>query len=104
MQLYKHNTSHDGTHKQAVGRSVDVALFVEELAEIYSTPTPKGWREAEKRNCIDWLVVCLQWPGSNIYTRNLNMNPTQIRLITILGTKENIPNLKITWTLIFSFL
>ena len=32
------------------------------------------------------------------------MNPTQIRLIIILGTKENIPNLKITWTLIFSFL
>ena len=28
------------------------------------------------------------------------MNPTQIRLITILGTKGNIPNLKITWTLI----
>ena len=29
---------------------IDVALFVEELAEIYSTPTPKGWREAEKSN------------------------------------------------------
>ena len=33
MQLYKHNTSHDGTHKQAGGRSVDVGLFAEELAE-----------------------------------------------------------------------
>ena len=24
------------------------ALLVEELAEIYITPTPKGWREAKK--------------------------------------------------------
>ena len=29
---------------------IDVALLVEELAEMYSTPTPKGWREAEKSN------------------------------------------------------
>ena len=28
----------------------DVALLVEELSEIYSTPTPKGWRKAEKSN------------------------------------------------------
>ena len=28
---------------------IDVALLVEELAEIYSTPTPKGWREAKKK-------------------------------------------------------
>ena len=33
MQLYKHNTSYDGTHKQARGRSVDAALFAEELVE-----------------------------------------------------------------------
>ena len=26
----------------------DVALLVEELAEIYSTPTPKGWPEPKK--------------------------------------------------------
>ena len=42
MQLYKHNTSHDGTHKQAKGRSVNAALFAEELIEIYSTPTPNA--------------------------------------------------------------
>ena len=94
MQLYKYDTSRDGTHRKARYRSVDAALLVEELAEIYSTPTPKGWREAEKSNCIDWLVVCLQWPGSNIYTQNLNMNPTQIWLIIILVVKENIPNLR----------
>ena len=33
MQLYKHNTSHDGTHKQAGDRSVVVALFTEEVTE-----------------------------------------------------------------------
>ena len=48
MQLYKYDISHDGTHRQARGRSVDGALLVEELIEIYSTPTPKGWREDGK--------------------------------------------------------
>ena len=28
----------------------NAALLVEELAEIYTTPTPKGWREAKKSN------------------------------------------------------
>ena len=28
---------------------IDAALLVEELTEIYSTPTPKGWREAKKK-------------------------------------------------------
>ena len=28
----------------------DVALLAEELAEIYSTPTPKGWPEPKKSN------------------------------------------------------
>ena len=35
------------TDKPEVDR-IDVALLVEELTEIYSTPTPKGWREARK--------------------------------------------------------
>ena len=29
---------------------IDAALRVEELVEINSTPTPKGWREVEKSN------------------------------------------------------
>ena len=45
MHLYRYDTSCDGTHRQASGRSVDAALLVEELIEIYSTPTPKGWCE-----------------------------------------------------------
>ena len=48
MQLYKHNSSRDGTHKQAGGRSVDAALFAEELVEIYSTPTPNATAKARK--------------------------------------------------------
>ena len=58
MQLYKYDTSCDGTHRQARGQSVDATLLVEELVEIYSTPTPKGWREAKKEIVlIDWLSV-----------------------------------------------
>ena len=29
---------------------IDAALLVEELAEIYGTSIPKGWREAGKSN------------------------------------------------------
>ena len=32
---------------------IDATLLVEELTEIYSTPTPKGWREAKKVIGID---------------------------------------------------
>ena len=35
------------TDKSEVGW-IDAALLVEELIEMYSTPTPKGWREAKK--------------------------------------------------------
>ena len=35
------------TDKPEVDR-IDAALLVEELVEIYITPTSKGWREAEK--------------------------------------------------------
>ena len=40
------------TDKPEVGQT-DVALLVEELAEIQTTPTPKGWRKAKKVICID---------------------------------------------------
>ena len=48
MQLYKYDTSRDGTHKQAEGRSADAALFTEELVEIYNTPTPNAMANAKK--------------------------------------------------------
>ena len=40
------------TDKSEVDR-IDVDLLVKELVEIYSTPTPKGWREAKKIIGID---------------------------------------------------
>ena len=48
MQLYKHNTSHDDTHKQAGGQSIDAALFAKKLTKIYSTPTPNAMAKARK--------------------------------------------------------
>ena len=36
------------TDTPEVGRT-DVALLVEELIGIYSTPTPKGWHGAKKK-------------------------------------------------------
>ena len=36
------------TDKLEVGRT-DAALLPEELAEIYSTPTPKGWLEPKRK-------------------------------------------------------
>ena len=58
MQLYKYNASRDGTHKQVGGQSVDVSLFVEELAEIYSTPTPNAMAKARKIVLIDCSSSC----------------------------------------------
>ena len=58
MQLYKYDTSHDGTYRQAGGRSVDAALLVEELTEIYSTPTPNAMAKVGKIVLIECLFSC----------------------------------------------
>ena len=42
------------TEKPEVGRT-DAALLTEELAEIYSTPTPKGWPEPKKVRNLYWI-------------------------------------------------
>ena len=51
--------NHDGTYRQAVEVDrIDAAILAEELAEIYSTPTPKGWLEPKKVSnlyLIDWF-------------------------------------------------
>ena len=73
---------------------IDAALLVEELAEIYSTPTPKGWREAEKSNWY-WLIV-----GSLIIARvqylYLELKHESYSNTTYYNfeIKENIPNLR----------
>ena len=45
------------TDKPEVGPT-DAALLAEELPEIYSTPTPKGWPEPKKGKLylIDWMI------------------------------------------------
>ena len=50
------------TDKLEVGRT-DAALLPEELAEIYSTPTPKGWPEPKKGKLylIDWMSLYNSW-------------------------------------------
>ena len=54
------------TNKPEVGRT-DAALLVEELTEIYSTPTPKGWPELKKVNdlylidCVSFTIVRVQY-------------------------------------------
>ena len=48
--------NHDGTYKQAVEVDrIDAAVLAKKLAEIYSTPTPKGWPEPKK--VIDLYVI-----------------------------------------------
>ena len=46
------------TDKPEVGRT-DVAKLAEELAEIYSTPTPKGWPELKKVSTLYWIDCVL---------------------------------------------
>ena len=58
MQLDKHNTSRDGTYKQARDRSVDAALFAKELTEIYSTPTSNAMAKVGKIVLIECLSPC----------------------------------------------
>ena len=51
------------TDKPEVGRT-DAALLAEELTEIYSTPTPKGWPRPKKVSnlyLIDWLSSYNSW-------------------------------------------
>ena len=43
--------------KPEVGRT-DAALLAEELTEIYSTPTPKGWPEPKKVSNL-YLIDCV---------------------------------------------
>ena len=84
---------------------IDAAALVEELAEIYSTPTPKGWPELKKVSklylidCVSFTIAEVQYlyPGpthdSYLSTTHHNFCP-----------KRKYSEFKITWTLIFPFL
>ena len=47
------------TDKPKVSRT-DAALLAEELTEIYSTPTPKGWPEPKKVSNL-YLIDCVSF-------------------------------------------
>ena len=74
---------------------IDAAILAEELAEIYSTPTPKGWPKPKKvidLYLIDWLSLTIArvWylypePKNESYSSTTQYN---------LWYKENIPILR----------
>ena len=70
------------------------AVLAEELAEIYSTPTPKGWPEPKKviDLYLDWLFFTIA--GVWYLYPEPKMNPTQVWLNTILWYEGNIPILR----------
>ena len=45
---------------------IDAAVLAEELAEIYSTPTPKGWPEPKKVSNL-YLIDCVSFTRSKGY-------------------------------------
>ena len=61
MQVYKPKYKPWWYLQQAVEvDQINVAVLAEELAEIYSTPTPKGWPEPKKvidLYLIDWFFL-----------------------------------------------
>ena len=59
--------SHDRTYRQAVEVDrIDVAILAEELAEIYSTPAPKGWPEPKKVNNLYWIDYVYFYNGRGL--------------------------------------
>ena len=65
---------------------IDAAVLAEELAKIYSTPTPKGWSEPKKvidLYLIDWspLTIAGVW---YLYPEP-KTNLTRVQLNTIFG-------------------
>ena len=71
------------TDKPEVGRT-DVALLAEELTEIYSTPTPKGWSEPKKVSnlcmidCVFFTIAGVRYlylePKHKSYSRTTHYN------------------------------
>ena len=72
----------------------DAALLVEELAEIYTTPTPKGCSKARKVICIDWLDVLFTIAGVQYLYSEPKHESYSSTTYYNLWYKENIPNLR----------
>jgi len=57
-----------------------VALLVEELVEIYSTPTPNAMAKARKIVLIVCWLMSITMAGVYYCTQGLNMSPSPTRL------------------------
>ena len=102
MQLYKHNTNHDGTHKEARGWSVDAAQFAEELVEIYSTPTPtpNAMAKVGKIVLIECSCLCTITGVQYLYPKPKHESYSNTTYYNS-WNKRKLHNLIISWTLIF---
>ena len=82
------------TDKPEVGQT-DVALLAEELAKIYSTPTPKGWPEPKKLSNL-YLIDCVCFTIAGV--QYLYPKPTHESYLSMthhnFGLRENIHNLR----------
>jgi hypothetical protein len=81
MQSYKQDINLGNTYKQTGGQTqpMQPSLF-EDLAGIYSTPTPKGLARAEK-GWLYWLIVYFTMVEALIFiAQNLDMSPNWTRL------------------------
>ena len=84
---------------------IDAAILAEELTEIYSTPTLKGWPEPKKISnlylidCVSFTIAEVQYlypePMHDSYLSTTHHN---------FWPKRKHSEFKITWTLIFPFL
>ena len=84
---------------------MDVAVLTEELTEIYSTPTPKGWPEPKKvidLYLIDWLFLTIAevW---YLYPESKHESYS-ITICYKFSYEGEHSKFQITWTLIFPFL
>ena len=75
---------------------IDATVLAEELAEIYSTPTPKGWLEPKKvinLYLIDWfsLTIAGVW---YLYPKPKYESYLSTICYRLWHKNENIPNLR----------
>ena len=73
---------------------IDAAILAEELAEIYSTPTPKGWPKSKKVSNL-YLIDCVSYSWGPIFIPGtyawILLKHDSLQFF---GLSKNIPNLR----------
>ena len=74
---------------------IDAAILFEELTEIYSTPTPKGWMEPKKVSNLYWKA-CVSFTIARVHYLYLEPKHESYSSMTWynLWYEENIPILR----------